>query len=676
MTDIDRKLLAVISTSQDRTHRIQSELRSVGLAATAQQYTTVSDFLKALPDEPFDLVLIDENVASDAPQDVIHAVEHHNADLPVLIMGESATLLKAMGAMDLGAQDFVSYKEWRHLCLICLREIEVFDDRRRMEALYKRASALDDRAKALLRDTGDPFAFVQEGILTELNPAFAITLGYENEDDLVGTPLLDHAVGADQPILKELLKRAGKNDNSRIDAEVRFVKGDGSQTAPLRINLTATTHDGEPAIRCSIARSSSDGGSVGNRAGLFDLLGRTENDEDGFTTGLLFIALDEFDSLEQRLGFLDSEEVLAGVAGIIAPLQAPGDRVFQFSSSEFAVVARRSSADAIREFGETIQQKVADRTITTSHHETTVTVTVVSYPMVAGDDAQKTLQTVREEARTASAKGGNRALFVGPTAEASERKNAAERQAKKIREALKNDMLRLAYQPIASLEGMTGEIYDTHVRMFDSNGNEYTATEFLPIAAEFDLMPAIDCWVVRSAIKNLAEGASNNVKTSVFVRVSTDTLAKPGAFVKALETARNEFDIGEGSLVLEITEFVLRDNREKAASLLEATRKLGVTLAIDRFGSNSTSLQLLDTFKPVYVKLDPSFTSTLTGSGNADAHARFREIIEVAHQRKIKTIAEHVEDAVAMAKLWQLGINFVQGNHVQEPELVLTDTAM
>ena len=50
---------------------------------------------------------------------------------------------------------------------------------------------------------------------------------------------------------------------------------------------------------------------------------------------------------------------------------------------------------------------------------------------------------------------------------------------------------------------------------------------------------------------------------------------------------------------------------------------------------------------------------------------RYLEIIEEAKDRGIKTIAEHIEDANGMAKLWQLGINYVQGNHVQEPEVVL-----
>ena len=68
MTDIDRKLLAVITASQERTNRIQSELRNVGLSATAQQYTAVGEFLNALPEQAFDLILIDEAVSSDAPQ--------------------------------------------------------------------------------------------------------------------------------------------------------------------------------------------------------------------------------------------------------------------------------------------------------------------------------------------------------------------------------------------------------------------------------------------------------------------------------------------------------------------------------------------------------------------------------------------------------------------------------
>ena len=53
---------------------------------------------------------------------------------------------------------------------------------------------------------------------------------------------------------------------------------------------------------------------------------------------------------------------------------------------------------------------------------------------------------------------------------------------------------------------------------------------------------------------------------------------------------------------------------------------------------------------------------------------RVRQIASLATKKKIKTIAERVEDANTMAVLWQLGIAFVQGNFIQAHGLVLEDT--
>lgn len=677
MSDSDRKLIAVITTSQDLAHKIQSELRNVGVVARTERYDSVDAFAQALPDNNFHLVLVDEAVAVDAPQAVIHCAEDHDPDLPVLVMGRDVSLLKSMGAIDIGGSDFVSYREMRHMCLICLREIDVFDDRKRLQELFEHSRQLEEQARGLLRETGDPFAYIQEGIVTEINDAFAEILGFDGEEGLVGTPLLDHAASADQAILKGLIKKAGATDKSQAGAEVRFSCQDGTQTAPLRLRLSATTHDNESAIRCSIERpdTTTTGAHIGNRASLFETLSHVEMDEDGFVSGVVFICVDEFESLEDRLGLLDSEEVVYAVVSLIGPSQSPGDRVFRFSSSELAMVARRNSADALRELAEQIHSAVAQSTITTSSHETAVTVTAVAYPMGSNENLDKTLHNVRHQARQASNGGGNKALFIGPTAEASERKHAAERQAAKIKDALKQNMLRLVYQPIASLEGASGQIYDTHVRMFDENGNEYTATEFLPVAMEHDLMPAIDCWVVRAAVRNLAESAKADTGTCVLVRMSAETLAQPAAFLTALSKAREEFDIGNSEIIFEISEILLRDNRKKADALTETMKANGIGLAIDRFGAISNSLQILDSYEPRFVKLDRSFTAALTSNTKAEVQNRFKEIIEVAHEREVKTVAEHVEDAVAMAKLWQLGINYVQGNHVQEPEVILAEAA-
>ena len=69
-----------------------------------------------------------------------------------------------------------------------------------------------------------------------------------------------------------------------------------------------------------------------------------------------------------------------------------------------------------------------------------------------------------------------------------------------------------------------------------------------------------------------------------------------------------------------------------------------------------------------YVKLAPSFTHKAESGDRLD---RLKEVIEAVHQRNVKSIVSHVENAQTMARLWQLGVNFVQGYGVQEPETVL-----
>jgi len=77
--------------------------------------------------------------------------------------------------------------------------------------------------------------------------------------------------------------------------------------------------------------------------------------------------------------------------------------------------------------------------------------------------------------------------------------------------------------------------------------------------------------------------------------------------------------------------------------------------------------------KPNYIKVDGELMHTLmTDKSMQDAVSR---IVGAAQQRDIKTIAERVENANAMAVLFQLGLDYMQGHYVHEPEVVLQDTS-
>ena len=111
----------------------------------------------------------------------------------------------------------------------------------------------------------------------------------------------------------------------------------------------------------------------------------------------------------------------------------------------------------------------------------------------------------------------------------------------------------------------------------------------------------------------------------------------------------------------------IRDRR-KATLLAKALDEAGIGMALDYFGVSPTCENLLDELPTRYVKFHYSYTECFS---EAETGKRFRELMEAAKQRGLKTIVSQVEQASDMAVLWQLGVNYIQGNSVQEPEVVM-----
>jgi EAL domain-containing protein (putative c-di-GMP-specific phosphodiesterase class I) len=99
---------------------------------------------------------------------------------------------------------------------------------------------------------------------------------------------------------------------------------------------------------------------------------------------------------------------------------------------------------------------------------------------------------------------------------------------------------------------------------------------------------------------------------------------------------------------------------------------MGIGFALEHYGIDQERFQILDILKPDYIKIDGELMHTLMTDTNMQKSVK--AIVNAAAERKIKTIAERVENANAMAVLFQLGLDFMQGHYVNEPEVVLEDT--
>jgi len=118
-------------------------------------------------------------------------------------------------------------------------------------------------------------------------------------------------------------------------------------------------------------------------------------------------------------------------------------------------------------------------------------------------------------------------------------------------------------------------------------------------------------------------------------------------------------------LDLELTESVLMQGAEEAITILKTLRKMGVSLSVDDFGTGYSSLSYLQRFPVTSVKIDQSFVRNITT--DPDAAALARSIISMAHELRLRVIAEGVETEGQLAFLTNHRCDEMQGYYLSRP---------
>jgi EAL domain-containing protein (putative c-di-GMP-specific phosphodiesterase class I) len=169
----------------------------------------------------------------------------------------------------------------------------------------------------------------------------------------------------------------------------------------------------------------------------------------------------------------------------------------------------------------------------------------------------------------------------------------------------------------------------------------------------------------------LAKRAGAADTSMLFVRLSEQSIREGDALYKWLADLLKQRPLKKGELVFTIQESIVENHVGKAKAFGQAFKSLGADVAMDRFGSTASSEKLMETLNPGFVRFDYSFTKDF---GDEKLQKRFADLVDAAKKRSIATIVGQVEDANAMARLWQLGVHYIQGFHVQAPEAVLLAT--
>lgn len=386
---------------------------------------------------------------------------------------------------------------------------------------------------------------------------------------------------------------------------------------------------------------------------------------------LLCLDIDQFKLVNETCGHSAGDELLRQVALLLKDAVGGGGTVCRLGGDEFSVLLDDSGSSEAMGFAARIQRAFSGLDFSWQGRE---------FDLAAGigvtqiDDATKDSLTILMQAdaacHAAKEKGRNQVALYVDGGKFTKMRSEMD-WVSRITRSLDHDRFALYFQNIVPVQGQTeGRVHhEILLRMIDASGQVIAPAKFLPAAIKYNLMTAIDRWVIRHVFaakdmqwKTLSQHGDNEEFTAI--NLSGASL-NDDSFFGFLQEQIRAYQVPASAVCFEITESIAVNDLGHAASFMAELKKLGFRFALDDFGSGVSSFSYLKALPVDYIKIDGGLVREVAQS------ALDRRIIEsiayVAREMGVKTIAEYVESQAICDCLAAIGIDYLQGYSIHCP---------
>lgn len=384
--------------------------------------------------------------------------------------------------------------------------------------------------------------------------------------------------------------------------------------------------------------------------------------------GVLFIDLDQFKVVNDTCGHYVGDELLQRIASILQSVVRTQDLVARLGGDEFGIILERCPATKAQQIAEDVCEHVQAFRFVHKEHRFRIG-SSVGLVRVHSDwaDVSAVLQAADTACYAAKAAGRGRVHFFEESDKAIVSQRSETRWIRRIEDALDHDRFVVHFQPIlaAKPSERAAEVprLELLLRMISEDGELIPPGAFLPVAERFDLSSRIDRWVLKQALEWLDNPQIGNTK--LFVNLSGRSLSDL-MFQKDVKKTLEVVDRAKREqLVFEITETAMISSLKEARDFIEALQDLGVSIALDDFGSGMSSFGYLRSLPINYLKIDGQFVTSMLEDDLA--MAAVRSFVDVASVLNVPTVAEHVDNEAVVNTLVEMGVHFVQGYYLGRP---------
>ncbi len=679
--------LLIIDEGFHKAEQITSSLRATGMHVRAEFAEDSEDMCDILENKTIDLVLFSLDLPDFALSQAQHLIQECGRHVGLVAMAKKVDAELLVGSIDEGAQDVVETGNLEHLIQVIKREAGSINTWRRAMRLELDFQESEKRCQNLLSNSKDAVAYVHEGMHIFANPVYMDLFGNTDFDELEGTPIIDMVDPSQQNELKTFLRDLSKNENETNELDLQLIHSSG-ETISATLEFSRASYDGEPCTQILI-RSSADTSeleeqinylhqhdlvtSLYNRQYFMDELKTsiTQAINGMHQSFLVFIAIDNFQSVRDLVGISGCDILISDIATIIRDNAGEDDLVARFGAYSYTCLGKITEKHQAEAFAakipELVEQHISE--IGSQSISATCSTSVVFIDENSPDNPNEIMSRAEKTCDEVQVAGGNNSKTYIPKAGEMTQVEEDGITANLIKDALNHNRIRGMYQPIVGVKAQGGERYVSSLEITSEDGQVLTEKDYRAAAERTGTAKMLDRWKILHAIKKISDTRQRGRKIEFFVPLSADSVQDPGLAVWISENLSKSKVNGE-QLVFLIDEAAAVSQLKAAKALAKGLQQIHCKFAIDEFGTGLNPFQLVKLVGASYVRINHVYMDNL--AQNNENQDSIRELAYQAMDLEVNTITPGLTDAAVLSVLWTLNVDFVQGDFLQAPQKDLT----
>ena len=390
-------------------------------------------------------------------------------------------------------------------------------------------------------------------------------------------------------------------------------------------------------------------------------------------SALCYLDLDQFKIVNDTCGHTAGDEFLKQLAAKLQPLIRGRDILARLGGDEFGIILEECFMEQAIKILNNVKRNISSFRFYWEGHTFDVGVSIGVVTIDSNTESISEVLRAADSACYVAKENGRNRIHVYHKNDESLLKHQGEMQwAGRIKRALQEDHFQLYAQAIRPLSN-TGiakrHYYEITVKLKEAQ-NLIDPDVFLPAAERYNLMPMLDCWVVKNTLEIIAGyfktiGTKKIKNTCFAINLSGQSLTEKD-FHKFILGECHRLKVPASTICFEITETAAIANLLNATKFIKTMRDQGCHFALDDFGSGLSSFSYLKHLDVDHLKIDGSFVRDIA---NDDiSFSMVQSINQIGHVMGLETIAEFVENDAIKTRLQEINVDYGQGYGLDRPK--------